>query len=173
MRFFSGFSLKNEECFFEEFINFSKYSVSGFSYGSIKAFRYVKERLEYKKRVDMLQLFSPVFFQSRSESFKKLQLRSFEKNRQNYLNRFMTSCFFPYKQMDIEMTQSTLDELEELLYYGWSVPELQSLSERGVKIEVYLGEEDKIIDVDGAREFFKDVATVTYIKDANHFLKIK
>jgi hypothetical protein len=42
--------------------------------------------------------------------------------------------------------------------------------QRGINIEVYLGGEDKIIDVTGAREFFLEVATVTYIKDANHFL---
>ena len=37
---------------------------------------------------------------------------------------------------------------------------------------VYLGGEDKIIDVEAAREFFLHVATVTYIKNANHFLQI-
>ena len=38
MQFNSGFSLKNEDYLFEEYINQSKYSISGFSYGAIKDF---------------------------------------------------------------------------------------------------------------------------------------
>ena len=42
MIFKSGFSLKNEQTLFDEYINSSDYSVCGFSYGAIKAFKYVK-----------------------------------------------------------------------------------------------------------------------------------
>jgi len=37
--------------------------------------------------------------------------------------------------------------------------------------EVYLGLDDQVIDVAGAREFFLPYATVTSIKRANHFLQ--
>jgi hypothetical protein len=173
MKFYSGFSLKNEECYFESFINSSSYTVCGFSYGAIKAFRYTKEQLKSGKRVDTLQLFSPAFFQTKSDSFKKLQLRSFSKNKNGYLVQFIDSCFYPHAKKSIEQVDATAEELEELLVYEWSVPELQNIVDKGVKIEVYLGGNDKIIDVDAAKEFFRDVATVTYIKDANHFLQIK
>ena len=39
-------------------------------------------------------------------------------------------------------------------------------------IEVYLGAEDKIVEAKEVKEFFIEVATVTYIKNANHFLQI-
>jgi len=46
------------------------------------------------------------------------------------------------------------------------------LTNKGVKIEVYLGGADKIIDVQSAREFFTQVSTLTFIKEANHFLQV-
>jgi len=172
MKFYSGFSLKNEEYFFKSFIKSSNYTACGFSYGAIKAFEFVKKQLACGKRIDTLQLFSPAFFQSKSDSFKKLQLRSFSKNPHNYLNTFINSCFFPHAKMDVKRVDGSLDELEELLYYEWSILELIDICNKGVKIEVYLGAEDKIIDAQSVKEFFKEVATLTYIKNANHFLQI-
>ena len=64
------------------------------------------------------------------------------------------------------------EELKELLEYEWSMHMFRTLQKKGVKIEVYLGGKDKIIDAKGAYDFFLDVATVTYIKDANHFLQL-
>ena len=172
MKFYSGFSLQNESCLFDTFIKKSDYNVCGFSYGAIKAFEYVKEQLACGKRVDTLQLFCPAFFQTKSQSFKKLQLRSFDKNKNIYIDRFIDSCFSPHVRKTVEYSVATYDGLEELLFFEWSLPELQNLVDIGIKIEVYLGGKDKIIDVDGARDFFKNVATLTYIKDANHFLQI-
>ncbi|MDD5372324.1 MAG: pimelyl-ACP methyl ester esterase BioV [Sulfurimonas sp.] len=170
MKFYSGFSLKNEQHFFKEYTNFSDYSVCGFSYGAIKAFLYVKEQLELKKRVDTLQLFSPAFFQTKDDKFKKIQLMAYRKSKDLYLREFIKSCFLPYLEKSIEREENSTQELEELLYFKWNMEELKILAKKGVKIEVYLGSEDKIIDVEGAREFFLEVATVTYIKEANHFL---
>lgn len=171
MLFKSGFSLKNEESLFEEYINSSQYSVCGFSYGAIKAFEYVKEQLSHGKRVDTLQLFSPAFFQSKSEKFIKLQIIGYTKDKDRYLTDFINLCFYPHSKKATEHYETDVCELEELLNYEWNMQELKSLANSGVKIEVYLGGEDKIIDVEAAREFFLHVATVTYIKNANHFLK--
>jgi hypothetical protein len=170
MKFYSGFSLKNEHHYFKDFINPSEYSVCGFSYGAIKAFHFITQQLNAGKRVDTLQLFSPAFFQTKAEKFKKLQLIGYRKNSEKYLNEFISLCFSPYEKKIIEHDKSTIEELEELLYYEWNRDKLKYLVQRGINIEVYLGGEDKIIDVTGAREFFLEVATVTYIKDANHFL---
>ncbi|MCW8895073.1 MAG: pimelyl-ACP methyl ester esterase BioV [Sulfurimonas sp.] len=173
MLFKSGFSLKDEESLFEEYINSSEYSVCGFSYGAIKAFKYVKEQLNHGKRIDTLQLFSPAFFQNKSKKFKKLQIIAYTKDKDKYLINFIDLCFYPHSKKDTQHYETDVCELEELLNYEWNLQELKSLSNRGVKIEVYLGGNDKIIDVESAREFFLHVATVTYIKNANHFLQIR
>ena len=173
MKFYSGFSLQNESYLFDEYINSSEYCVCGFSYGAIKAFEYVKEQISLSKRVDTLQLFSPAFFQTKPEKFKKLQLMGYKKSEDAFLNQFINSCFTPYHKKIVQHTSTVVDELEELLHYEWDVEELKAISDKGITIEVYLGGEDKIIDVESAREFFLQIASVTYIKNANHFLQIK
>lgn len=173
MKFFSGFSLKNDELFFNEYINSSLYTVSGFSYGAIKALEYTKEQLALKKRIDTLQLFSPAFFQTRSQRFKTLQTNAYLKNSEEYLKSFIKSCFLPHVEKRVEHSLSSVDELEELLNYEYLKFDFFELEKRGVRIEVYIGSEDKIIDVKSARDFFRDVATLTYLQNANHFLQIK
>lgn len=173
MKFFSGFSLINESYLFNEYLDGSDYTVCGFSYGAIKALRHTKKTLALGKRIDTLQLFSPAFFQSKPSKFKRMQMLSYNKNKDGYLRQFINSCFLPYEKMIVEHTQTSSDELEELLNYEWMIDELKVLVDNGLKIEVYLGGEDKIIDVNSAKEFFLKVATVTYIKNANHFLQVK
>ena len=170
MKFFSGFSLRNEVDFFKPFINESNYSVCGFSYGAIKAFEYVQKALKEGNRVDRLQLLSPAFFQSKDEKFRRLQLMAYRKNEDEYLRQFINACFLPYERREVEHSVTVLEELEELLMYVWSRDELKALADKGVVIEVYLGGRDQIVDSVAAKEFFLDVATVTYIKNGNHFL---
>jgi len=173
MLFFSGFSLKNEEYLFREYIQSSEYSVAGFSYGCIYALNSVLEKIAAGSRVDRLQLFSPAFFQTKDIKFKRLQLMSYKKNRDIYMHQFIESCFSPYEKKIVEHKDTKLEELQELLEYEWSLETLKVVQESGVKIEVYLGGKDIIIDVEAARELFLQVSTVTYIKDANHFLQIQ
>lgn len=173
MKFYSGFFIENEEPFFQRFIKQSDYCVSGFSYGSILAFEKVLEMVNNHQRVDTLQLFSPAFFQTKSPKFKKLQLYGFTKNKEAYLSSFLKSCFYPYDLQEIEYKEDTKDDLEKLLHYRWNIEELLTLKELGVTIEVYLGGNDVVTDVNNAKEFFMDVATVTSIKEANHFLLTK
>jgi len=171
MKFFSGFSLQNEESLFEEILQKNEYTISGFSYGAIKALNATLKALSDGERVDRLQLLSPAFFQTKDEKFKRLQLRSFKRDSAKYLEQFIASCFYPYKERAIEHCEPTYEALEELLYYEWRDDILEKLQTSGVKIEVYLGGEDRIVDVDAAREFFVARTTVTYIKKANHFLQ--
>ena len=172
MPFFSGFSLKDEEYLFSDYINKSQYSISGFSYGAIKAFEQTKELLASGKRVDTLQLFSPAFFQTKSSKFKRLQMLAYSKNEQEYMNQFIDACFYPYDKKIVEYKETIPEELNELLNYEWNLEELQKLVQRGIKLEVYLGGKDKIVDAQSAKEFFLQVASLTYVKDANHFLQI-
>ena len=171
MNFYSGFSLKDDNSFFKEYRDDTLYSISGFSYGAILAFKEVQKRLQENKRVDKLQLFSPAFFQTKTTKFKKLQMLGFTKDKENYIEKFLQLCFAPYSMDSVTLGDPTKEQLEELLYYEWSGAELLELEEQGVVIEVYLGGQDAIIDVKSAREFFVEFSTVTYIKDANHFLQ--
>jgi len=171
MLFFSGFSLRDEKSLFNDFINDSDYCVSGFSYGAIKAFEHTKNQLKLGKRIDTLQLLSPAFFQTKSEKFKRLQILSYSKNKDEYMKQFIGGCFYPFAKRTLLHVETHKEELSELLNYEWNMQELQEMVDKGVKLEVYLGSKDAIIDVKSAREFFLQVATVTYIKDANHFLQ--
>ena len=170
MKFYSGFSLSKESYLFKEYINSSEYCISGFSYGAIKAYEETKRQLKLRNRVDTLQLFSPAFFQTKDAKFKRLQLIAYRKNEDVYLRQFINSCFFPHAKKIVEHSTTVIDELQELLNYEWDIDGLEELVQNGVKIELYLGSEDAIIDVQKAKEFFLGVATVTYIKNANHFL---
>ena len=173
MKFYSGFSLKNDNHFFDEYIKDSEYNVCGFSYGAIKAYEEVKKRLKNNHRVDILQLFSPAFFQTKSEQFKNMQLRAYRKNQDIYLKQFINSCFFPYELKEVELSDdTTIDELDELLNYQWDIIGLKELCKQGIKIEIYIGGEDKIVDVTEVKEFFIEVADIIYIRNANHFLQI-
>jgi surfactin synthase thioesterase subunit len=171
MQFFSGFSLANEMEYFEYLTKDSDYTVCGFSYGAIKAFEHVQQMLRDGKRVDTLQLFSPAFFQTKDSRFKRLQLMGYKKDKNHYLESFLNSCFVPYAKKIVTCNDTdNIEDLQKLLDYVWIQESLDQLTEQGVVIEVYLGGQDHVIDVDGAYSFFKEVATVTYIKDGNHFL---
>lgn len=172
MQFHSGFSLQGEAYLFTSYIKKSDFTICGFSYGAIAALNAAIERVESAKRIDTLQLFSPAFFQTKDEKFKRLQLRSYKANKELYMKQFVNSCFTPYNKKVIQHKDTTLEELQELLEYVWDEEKLLFLESKGVCIEVYLGGKDAIIDVAGARDFFVKLSTLTYIKDANHFLQL-
>lgn len=168
-KYFSGFSLKNEEELFSEYIIKNDFTVCGFSYGAIKAF---EEVLNSSERVDLLQLFSPAFFQTKSEKFLRMQLMFFKKDSNAYSKNFLENISKPSSfSMDSYFTQGSYEELEELLKYKWQIEKLNEVLNKGVKIEIFLGEKDEIIDTKEASSFFKEFATVYYIKDIGHILK--
>ena len=166
--FFSGFCFFEESELFEEYLIKNDFTISGFSYGAIKAF---EEVLNSEKRVDKLQLFSPAFFQNYDDKFKRTQLMYFKKDENAYCQSFLQNVIFPTNLgISKYFKLGTIKELEELLYYEWSEEKLQKLVDKGTKIEVYLGGIDKIIDASKAKEFFKNFATVYYIKEKGHLL---
>ena len=95
----------------------------------------------------------------------------FKKDTNAYCQSFLENVIFP-TNLDISkyFKFGTIEQLEELLYYEWSEEKLQKLLNKGTKIEVYLGGVDKIIDSSKAKEFFKNFATVYYIKEKGHLL---
>jgi hypothetical protein len=167
-KYFSGFCLKDENRLFDEYIIKNDFSVAGFSFGATKAFDYV---YELNKRVDTLQLFSPAFFQSSTEKFRRMQLIFFKKDENTYCNNFLKNIVYPSStNISDYFIQDSYKDLEALLNYTWDESKLEEVIARGTKIEVYIGEKDKIIDSSLALEFFKNYATVYYIKEKGHIL---
>ncbi len=170
MRFFSGFGFQNEEDFFDEFLVNNDFSIAGFSYGAIKAF---ETAYNSSFRVDLLQLFSPAFFQDKNSAFKKLQIMSFKKNNNKYMDNFYNNAIYPSTKLIKKYKKSSnIEDLKELLYYVWDKTKLKVLVKKGIKIEVYLGEYDKITDTKRVLEFFRDFATIYFLNKKGHTLWI-
>lgn len=166
--YFSGFCFYEESELFDEYIIRNDFTISGFSYGAIKAF---EEALNTQDRVDKLQLFSPAFFQNFDEKFKRTQLMYFKKDANVYVETFLANVIYPSnKDISKYFKLGTAEELEELLTYIWSEEKLQKLVDKGTIIEVYLGADDKIIDSLKVKEFFQKFATIYYIKEKGHLL---
>ena len=169
MKFYSGFSLRDDEQLFKAYVKESKYTIAGFSYGAIKAF---KHALGSETRIDTLQLFSPAFFQDKTDKFKRMQNMYFAKDKDAYLKNFFTSCFLPLEiDSRVKIEEGSAKELEELLSFVWKADELKALQDKGVKIEVYLGSEDKIISSHKAKALFLPYATTYMINHAGHTLQ--
>ena len=168
MKFFSGFCFQNEEELFDNFLIKTDFCVAGFSYGAIKALKYT---LEQSRRTDTLQLFSPAFFQDRDERFKKLQIISYRKNKESYLENFYKNAIYP-RDLDIDKykKEDSLEDLKTLLYHIWKKEDIEKVLQKGVKIEVYLGKKDSIIHSINALEFFKEFTEVYFINNGGHLL---
>jgi len=168
MKFFSGFALKNDIHLCERYLINSEFNVAGLSFGAIKAIEYAKTATS---RIDTIQLFSPAFFQNKSEKFKRMQLLYFFKNSDDYINNFIKNCFYPSKINEkIETYSAKKNELEELLRYSFSQETLKDLKTKGIRIEVYLGADDRIIDASSAKEFFIINCDIFWFHKLGHFL---
>ncbi len=166
--FFSGFCFENESELFNEYLEKGVFSFSGFSYGAQKAFEYA---LNTTSRIDTLQLLSPAFFQNKDEKYKRMQLMFFKKDLTSYCETFIKNVVGnSTKTVEQYFVQGSYEQLNDLLHYVWEKEKLERLISKGTKIEVFLGGKDEIIDSAAAYEFFKEFATVYYIKDAGHIL---
>jgi predicted alpha/beta-fold hydrolase len=160
MKYFSGFCLKNEKELFKDFLDESEFCVAGFSFGAQKAVNYV---LNSNQRIDKLQLISPAFFDY-SEKVINLNIKAFEKDKSRYVENFLKKAgFFNEKYID----ECDKNDLISLFTFEWEI--IKEI--KNVKIEIFLGEFDKIIALKKARDFFKNYGDVYYIKKANHFLR--
>ncbi len=170
MRYFNGFSLKGEEIFFKEQLIDSDFAVGGFSYGAVKAFEYVYNS---KERIDRLILLSPAFFQNYKKSFIRTQLRYFNADKTSYTKQFLKNVVYPSSiKLDKYLTQGTVEELEELLTYSWDSKKILELLDRGVVIEVFIGEQDKIVDAEKSFEFFSKLLPCYLSKGRGHLLTL-
>lgn len=168
VRYFNGFSLQGEEALFGEYFTAGSTCVAGFSYGAQQAFEYAYES---KTRIDRLILLSPAFFQTQKPSFIRTQLRYFEAGQKAYVKQFLANVAYP-STLDLthNLHLGTKGELETLLTYKWDKDKIEEIRQRGTVIEVFLGAEDKIIDVQEALEFFAPLSTTYFLKHAGHLL---
>jgi pimeloyl-ACP methyl ester carboxylesterase len=169
MVYFNGFSLHHEEECFSSLLIESDLCVAGFSYGAQQAFEYVYNS---KERVDRLILLSPAFFQMQRPSFTRTQLHYFKAEKEAYVKQFLENISYP---SSIDLTKylqvGIKDELEALLTYSWDSSKIQEVIDRGIAIEVFLGEKDKIIDSQKAFDFFAPLTTTYFMKNVGHLLK--
>ena len=169
MKFFSGFCFQNEKEIFRDWTVEGDFVVAGFSKGAIEAFEYAYSGDE---RVDRLILLSPAFFQTEKETFRKLQLKAFERDKNRYRENFYDLCV---GSSGIEISDyksdGSIEELRMLLYYRWSKKKIEELQSRGVVTEVFIGSEDKIVDSAESLEFFKNISSTWYIKGVGHLLR--
>ncbi|SFV64766.1 hypothetical protein MNB_SV-13-164 [hydrothermal vent metagenome] len=170
MKYFNGFSLLGEEVLFKDYLLESDYAVAGFSYGSQKAFEYVYAS---SHRIDRLILLSPAFFQDQKSSFKRRELRYFDRGEDAYIKQFLMNVSSPFlsnvvdKYLDIGKKY----QLEDLLDYRWDKEKIKEVIARGTSIEIFVGVEDKIVNIDEVLAFFEDTECVCYkLKDAGHLL---
>ena len=95
----------------------------------------------------------------------------FKKDAKSYCDNFLKNVVYPSsKNIKANFKQGSYEELDELLHYEWNQERLQALLDRGIKIEVYVGADDKIVDAQKIKEFFVEYATVYFIKNAGHIL---
>ena len=160
MKFFSGFCLCNEKELFADYLEDREFVVAGFSKGAQKALDYV---LNTKKRVDKLQLLSPAYF-NYTDKIIKMNLIAFEKDKKAYIKNFLKKAGLPDEKY---VCDCDIEELKELFTFDWE--KIKHL--KNVKVEVFLGEYDKISASKAAYEFFRNYADVYFIKKANHFLR--
>lgn len=169
MKYFNGFSFQKEKELFAPYLTQSEYCIAGFSYGAQQAFEYVHHATE---RIDRLILISPAFFQTEKPSFVRTQLRYFEAGQEAYVKQFQANAAHP-SSFDLSeyLKVGTKEELEALLSYTWDKKKIQEVLDRGTTIEVFLGEDDKIIDAQKAFDFFRPMTTTYFIKHVGHILK--
>ncbi len=166
MKYFSGFGFKDESELFSSFLSYSEYDIAGFSYGAQKA---LQEALK-QTRVQKLILLSPAIFTHLSVEEKKKQLEIFKSKQESYLNMFYKKCGIK-KEHQKYLKTPIRSELEELFSFEWKSSDLSSLYQKGCKIEVHIGEMDKIIDIEYAKRLFLPYGIIFFHHRVGHILK--
>ena len=99
-----------------------------------------------------------------------------KKDKEAYKKNFLKNVFYPkpipeFWIKEFENLDDDIQELEKLLNFKWNVEDLQKIINRNIQIEVFLGEQDKIINPLEAKNFFRKFADVFYIKQVGHILQ--
>lgn len=189
--YFSGFGFANESALFgapsavRECLDMREYDVVGFSYGAQKAVRYA---LHSTRPIRRLSLLSPAFFHSMPTRRKEAEIRLFAANPTRYLQGFLQQAlsgatdaseaqrelalpYFCLAAPESIRTKVLESDLRALLFYTFCADELAQIRERGIEIEVFLGEKDRIVSAAEARDFFAPLATrLFWVQGVGHLL---
>ncbi len=190
--YFSGFGFANESALFAappsavyECLDMRDCDVVGFSYGAQKAVRYA---LQSTRPIRRLCLLSPAFFHTMPTRRKEAEIRLFAANPTRYLRAFLqqalggdTDASAAQKELVLpyfclaapeSIQLDTLEgDLRILLFYTFCADELTQIRARGIEIEVFLGEKDRIVSATEARDFFAPLTTrIFWVQGAGHLL---
>jgi len=168
-KYFSGFSLQNEQEIFKSYIPAETLCVAGFSLGAIDALEYT---LDSTERIDRLVLISPAFFNDKPKSFKRAQMRYFTTKPTEYMEQFYKNLYTHSNTIaNHYKAKANKNDLDRLLGYRWQTDKIKTLLDRGVIVEVFIGDDDKIVDSKKSLEFFTSSGAIVYhIKQAGHIL---
>ncbi|TSA87024.1 pimelyl-ACP methyl ester esterase BioV [Helicobacter mehlei] len=175
-RYFSGFGFQREEWLFESILKpCGLYDVAGFSYGAICALEYACEQVKQNKRIQRLVLIAPCMLAHKSQAFKNLQLKAYQQNPHAYMQAFFEKIgWSALLAQDPSLARYThlgsLQDLQILLNYHYAPEKLEFLCARGVRLEVFIGLEDAIMDAKALCVFFRNYGCVWQFKGANHLL---
>ena len=167
MKFFSGFCVSGESELFVDFLPKKEAFICGFSFGAINAFEHALTTKEFFKKLILL---SPAFYCQTDDKFKEQQLAAFKADEELYKIKLLKKSGLDEESGKKYGVNGSAEQLEKLLYFGWDKSGFEKLSKMGVKIEVYIGSNDRVVDPNRSVEFFKEHATVYLLKDKNHFL---
>ncbi len=165
--FYSGFCLSGEEGLFEPYLPAFGDFVAGFSYGAIKAVKYALK----DESVKNLILLSPAYYSHKSDDFKSAQIAAFEADPGLYKLKLLKKSGLTEEEAQRYGKEGSVEELEELLYFEWDYAGLDALRQRGVRIEVFIGSLDRVVEIVPSQNFFSKYAKVHLLEGKNHILR--
>ncbi len=185
MLYFSGFGLQNERVLFEDLLRGGggPRTLAGFSLGAVQAFECAlggigssgssggggsNRSCTAAGGVRDLDLISPAFFMDKSAEFKRDEILRFERSRAGYMRAFYSKLGVKDRAMQ---KMPAVQDLKLLLHYKWRAGDFAALKARGVRIRVFLGGADGIMNARAALEFFKPLCTVYFFKGKGHILR--
>lgn len=141
--------------------------VAGFSYGSIAATRYALAHEDVKRLI----LLSPAYYTHKDDEFRSVQLTAFEADSDLYALKLLKKSGLSAEDGAKYGQQGTKEQLRELLYFDWNMAGLDELVQRGVSIEVFIGDNDRVVEPLVSKEFFEKFAKVYMLENKNHVLR--
>ncbi|MGP1561908.1 MAG: hypothetical protein ACTTIC_07475 [Helicobacteraceae bacterium] len=179
MLYFSGFGLQNERVLFEDLLRGGggPRTFAGFSLGAVQAFECAlggigssgtNRSCTETGGVRDLDLISPAFFMDKSTEFKRDEILRFERSHAGYMRAFYGKLGIKDRTMQ---KMPAVQDLKLLLHYKWRAGDFAALKGRGVRIRVFLGGADGIMNARAALEFFKPLCTVYFFKGKGHILR--
>jgi len=165
--FYSGFCLHGEERLFDLYLPAFGDFVAGFSYGAIGAIKYALDNESVKNII----LLSPAYYAHKEQEFKETQLAAFEADPNLYKLKLLKKSGLKEEESELYGKDGTIEELRELLFFDWNSANLASLIDRGIKVEVFIGSGDRVVEPHASSEFFGQFAKVYTLENKNHILR--